>query len=102
MSGLSGARAADPGFCRQFAKAAVSQVRGALADPRCGAGVQAAAVTAGAMKNYATVLCHDRARGATLTFRYRDGSQLSEQPCQHVRLTGGLGRGFNHWRPTFG
>src|ERR1700690_3123075 len=40
MSGLTDARAADPGFCRQFAKAAISQVRGALADPRCGAGVQ--------------------------------------------------------------
>jgi hypothetical protein len=42
MSGLTDARAADPGFCRQFAKAAISQVRGALADPRCGAGVQGA------------------------------------------------------------
>jgi hypothetical protein len=42
MSGLIDARAADPGFCRQFAKAAISQVRGALADPRCGAGVQGA------------------------------------------------------------
>jgi hypothetical protein len=42
MSGLADARAADPGFCRQFAKAAISQVRGALADPRCGAGVQGA------------------------------------------------------------
>jgi hypothetical protein len=42
MSGLTDARAADPGFCRQFAKAAISQVRGALADPRCGGGVQGA------------------------------------------------------------
>jgi hypothetical protein len=42
MSGLTDARAADPGFCRQFAKAAIRQVRGALADPRCGAGVQGA------------------------------------------------------------
>jgi hypothetical protein len=42
ISGLTDARAADPGFCRQFAKAAISQVRGALADPRCGAGVQGA------------------------------------------------------------
>ena len=114
------ARAADPDLCRQFAKAAISQVRGALADPRCGAGVQgarwstdfgvhyewclgassdaaaaeshartrflaglrqpvdsksvcAAAVTAAAaMKDYATVLRHDRVRVATLTFPYRD------------------------------
>jgi hypothetical protein len=42
MSGWTDAHAADPGFCRQFAKAAISQVRGALADPRCGAGVQGA------------------------------------------------------------
>jgi hypothetical protein len=42
ISGLTDARAADPGFCRQFAKAAISQVRGALADPRCGASVQGA------------------------------------------------------------
>ena len=151
MSGLTDARAADPGFCRQFAKAAISQVRGALADPRCGAGVQGArwstdfsahyewclgasptaagadrdartrflrACTqpliqkvvsrspavraAAAMKDYATVFCHDRARVATLTFRYRDGSQLSEHPCLRVRLTGSLGPGFNPWRPRFG
>jgi hypothetical protein len=40
LSGLTGARAADPGFCRQYAKAALGQVRVVLADPRCGAGVQ--------------------------------------------------------------
>jgi hypothetical protein len=42
LSGPIDAGAADPGFCRQFAKAATSQVRGALADPRCGAGVEGA------------------------------------------------------------
>lgn len=40
LSGSTDARAADPGFCRQYAKAALGQVRAALADPRCGAGVQ--------------------------------------------------------------
>ena len=40
LSGLTDARAADPGFCRQYAKAALGQVRAALADPRCGADVQ--------------------------------------------------------------
>jgi hypothetical protein len=40
LSGLTDARAADPGVCRQYAKAALNQVRAALADPRCGAGVQ--------------------------------------------------------------
>ena len=42
MSGWTDAQAAEPAFCRQFAKAAISRVRGALADPRCGAGVQGA------------------------------------------------------------
>jgi hypothetical protein len=42
MSGPTDARAADPGFCRQFVTAAIRQVREALADPRCGAGVQGA------------------------------------------------------------
>jgi hypothetical protein len=42
MSGLTGGRAADPGFCRPFAKAAIGQVREALADPRCGVGLQGA------------------------------------------------------------
>jgi hypothetical protein len=35
-------RAADPAFCKQYAKATVNQVRGALANPRCGAGLQGA------------------------------------------------------------
>jgi hypothetical protein len=34
------ANAADPGFCRDYARAAVNQVRGALANPRCAAGMQ--------------------------------------------------------------
>ena len=42
MSGVTAARAADPGFCRQYAGAALNQVRGALATPRCGAGLQGA------------------------------------------------------------
>lgn len=33
-------RAADPAFCRQYARAALVQVRGALASPHCGAGLQ--------------------------------------------------------------
>jgi hypothetical protein len=36
------ARAADPGFCRNYAKAALVQVRGALANPRCAAAIQGA------------------------------------------------------------
>jgi hypothetical protein len=40
LSGLTDARASDPGLCRQYAKVALGQVRAALADPRCGAGVQ--------------------------------------------------------------
>jgi hypothetical protein len=34
------ARAADPAFCRQYAKAALVQARQGLASPRCGAGLQ--------------------------------------------------------------
>jgi hypothetical protein len=35
MAGLTAADAADPGFCRQYAQAALKQVRGALSNPRC-------------------------------------------------------------------
>jgi hypothetical protein len=42
ICGLTAARAADPGFCRQYSHAALIQVRGALANPRCGAGLQGA------------------------------------------------------------
>ena len=33
-------RAADPAFCKQYARGALVQVRGGLASPRCGAGLQ--------------------------------------------------------------
>ena len=33
-------RAADPAFCRQYARAALVQARGALASPHCGTGLQ--------------------------------------------------------------
>jgi hypothetical protein len=35
-------RAADPAFCRQYARAALVQVRAALASEHCGAGLQGA------------------------------------------------------------
>jgi hypothetical protein len=34
------AHAVDPGFCRQYAKAALNQVRGGLSSPACAAGLQ--------------------------------------------------------------
>jgi hypothetical protein len=40
---IPGARtvhAADPVFCKQYARAALVQVHGVLASPRCGAGLQ--------------------------------------------------------------
>jgi hypothetical protein len=40
ISALSSAHAADPAFCKQYARAALVQVRGALRNPHCGAGVQ--------------------------------------------------------------
>ena len=42
ISGLTAARAAEPGFCRQYAQAALTQVRGGLANPRCAGGMQGA------------------------------------------------------------
>lgn len=36
------AQAADPGFCRNYAQAAINQVRGALNHPRCLPGMQGA------------------------------------------------------------
>jgi hypothetical protein len=42
VTGLSAAQAADPGFCKQYAQAAVNQVRGGLSNPRCGGGLQGA------------------------------------------------------------
>jgi hypothetical protein len=40
ISGLTAADAADPGFCKQYAQAALNQVRGGLANPRCAGGLQ--------------------------------------------------------------
>jgi hypothetical protein len=40
ISGASTALAADPGFCRSYAQAAINQVRGALSNPACVGGVQ--------------------------------------------------------------
>jgi hypothetical protein len=37
---IPGVHAADPDFCRPYARAALAQVRDALASPRCGAGLQ--------------------------------------------------------------
>jgi hypothetical protein len=39
-SGMTTTRAADPGFCKQYAQAALNQVRGGLANPACGSGLQ--------------------------------------------------------------
>jgi hypothetical protein len=41
-SGLTAAHAADPAFCKQYAQAALNQVRGGLANPACAAGLQGA------------------------------------------------------------
>ncbi len=40
--GVTAAYAADPGFCRQYAKASLNQVRGGLANPACAGGLQGA------------------------------------------------------------
>jgi hypothetical protein len=42
LSGWTAARAADPAFCKQYAQAALNQVRGGLANLRCAGGLQGA------------------------------------------------------------
>ena len=42
VSGVTAAHAADPGFCRQYARASLNQVRGGLANPACAGGLQGA------------------------------------------------------------
>jgi hypothetical protein len=42
MAGLIAARAADPAFCKPYARAALNQVHTGLADPACGGGLQGA------------------------------------------------------------
>ena len=42
FSSLTAAQAADPGFCRPYAKAALNQVRGGLTDPACAGRLQGA------------------------------------------------------------
>jgi hypothetical protein len=42
VCGLTPAHAADPGFCKQYAQAALNQVRGGLANPACAGGLQGA------------------------------------------------------------
>jgi hypothetical protein len=40
--GSTAGHAADPGFCREYTRAALNQVRGGLADPRCAGRLQGA------------------------------------------------------------
>lgn len=42
LTGLTSANGADPGFCRQYAKASLKQVLGGLANPACVGGLQGA------------------------------------------------------------
>ena len=40
FAAMTEVRAADPAFCRQYSQAAIHQVRGGLANPRCAAAMQ--------------------------------------------------------------
>jgi hypothetical protein len=40
--GFTAAQAADPAFCKQYSKAALSQVRAGLSSSRCAGGLQGA------------------------------------------------------------
>ncbi len=42
LCGGTAANAADPGFCRQYAKASLNQVRGGLVNPACAGGLRGA------------------------------------------------------------
>jgi hypothetical protein len=42
LSDLTAAHAADPGFCKPYAKAALNQVRGGLTEPACASHFQGA------------------------------------------------------------
>jgi hypothetical protein len=42
LAAMTAAHAADPGFCRQYAKASLNQVRGGFANPACAGGLQGA------------------------------------------------------------
>jgi hypothetical protein len=42
ISGLSTSQAADPGFCQQYANAALNQVRGGSSNPNCAGGLRGA------------------------------------------------------------
>jgi hypothetical protein len=42
LTGWTTSHAADPGFRRQYARASLKQVHGALADPACAGGLQGA------------------------------------------------------------
>jgi hypothetical protein len=42
VCGLTAAHAADPAFCKQYAQAALNQVRSGLANPACAATLQGA------------------------------------------------------------
>ena len=39
---MTAANAADPGFCKQYAQAALNQARAGLSDPVCGSGLRGA------------------------------------------------------------
>jgi hypothetical protein len=66
-------RAADPAFCKQYARAALVQVRGALASPHCGAGLQGARWSAEFPVHYEWCLgASPRAAAAERDARARD------------------------------
>jgi hypothetical protein len=70
-------RAADPAFCRQYARAALAEVRGALASPRCGAGLQGARWSAEFSAQYEW--CLGASRGAAAA--ERDGRTRYLKGC---------------------
>lgn len=74
VSGITIARAADPGFCREYARAALNQVRTGLADPSCGRGLQGVRWSSDFAVHYEW--CLDASVGAAGTERAARARQL--------------------------
>ncbi len=74
VSGMSAARAADPGFCKEYVRAALNQVRSGLADPSCGSGLKGARWSSDFAVHYEW--CLDASLGAAGTEREARARQL--------------------------
>jgi hypothetical protein len=78
-AGLTAAHAADPAFCKQYANAALVQVRGGLSNPACAGGMQGARWSSDFAVHYEW--CLGASFGATGT--ERDARTQFLRSCRH-------------------